>query len=184
MKATLLQLRKLEHVQFPEDAQATVGQVRGWVQWAIKEYKAEIIMVDHFHRLDVGGGQNYRVAATEAVRQLKNLALETGVVMLMSAQFNRSTDPMDILQVPDVSRFKETGALVEEASVALVLSRQLRRDVTPDELKAVRDKQREALTLAERDVMRVGCVAHRRRDLAQVRPIRLVVTDTFVKDRF
>lgn len=170
-------------VQFPPDKSPTIEELTPWVTWAIKEYRAEVVFVDHFHRLDVGGNaHNYRVAASKAVRELKNLALETGVRMVVAAQFNRAQhDRLDLVRVPDRGRFKETNAINEEADVCIGLSRIMRKDVTKDDLKAVREGDATVFTVAEPNTMRVTVLDHRRRNMADVQPVLLTVSE-FARD--
>jgi replicative DNA helicase len=182
LEATMEDCARLP-VAFPPDTRATVSQVISWTEWAIAEYRAEVAIIDHFHRLDITG-QNYRVAASDAIRNLKTLASETGIRLVVAAQFNRpQNDRLDLIRIPDRTRFKETNAISEEADLTLGLSRMQHRDATTDDLKAVQHGKREVGSVLWHGAMRVNVLDIRRRDLAELHSVRLTVTDQFVRDR-
>lgn len=163
-------------IHFAPPKHMTLAEMVKWCQWARREFDAKVVMLDHLHRLDFGGAQNYRVSASEVIRRIKDLARDLGVVMLAAAQLNRnSADPLDFYIPPHLGRLKETAAIAEEADVVLMLSRKLRRDL-PDgwqqDLRLGRLKETE---LADANTMVITCRKHRLDDSAREQRVLLDV---------
>jgi replicative DNA helicase len=156
------QQARYPHINFAPPKRITLPKLVNWCRWAQREYDARVVMIDHLHRMDTGGdGGNHRLAITDVVRQLKDLARELGLVLIAAAQLNRSSDPLDAFTPPVLSRLKETAAIEEEADVVLMLSRRLRRDLPDDfreQLRMGRITERE---LADHGTMVVTCRKHR-----------------------
>lgn len=149
-------------IHFATPKRITLGGLVKWCQWARREFDAKVVMLDHFHRMDVGvASQNHRVALTDVVRQLKDVARDLGLVLIAAAQLNRSSDPIDAYTPPLLSRLKETSALGEEADVVLMLSRKLRRDLPDSWQQMLRVGQLTEPELAEANRMVVTCRKHR-----------------------
>lgn len=153
-------------IHFAPPKRMTFGGMLKWCQWARREFDARVIMLDHFHRMQVGNGPNHRVSSTDVVRELKDLARTLGVVLIAAAQLNRSSDPIDKYAPPLLSRLKETAALGEEADVVLMLSRKLRRDLPDGWQQDLRLGRITELDLAEANAMVVTCRKHRLDDKA------------------
>lgn len=165
-------------IHFATPKRITLKGMVKWCRWAKERFDARVVMLDHFHRIDFGADpQNHRVTLTDAVRQLKDLAREQGLVLIAAAQLNRSTDPIDAYTAPILSRLKETAALGEEADVVLMLSRKLRRDL-PDQWQAMlRVGQITEPELGERGAMVVTCRKHRLDDAAMNGRVLLTVNN-------
>lgn len=163
---TLEEQKHEPFVHFAPPRRMTLAQVEKWCKWAREEFDAKVVMLDHLHRLDFGGTQNYRVSATDVIRRIKDLARELGVVIIAAAQLNRSTDPIDPFVVPVMARFKETAAIGEEADVVLMLSRKLRRDLPDNWQKDLHTNRINEWELAEANVMVATCRKHRLDDSA------------------
>lgn len=167
--ADTLEEQKTKHlIAFATPKRVTLKGMEQWCVWARREFDAKVVMLDHLHRMDFGTNQqNHRVTVTDAIRRLKDMARELGVVLIAAAQLNRSSDPIDAYSPPLLSRLKETAAIGEEADVVLMLSRRLRRDL-PDgwqqELRLGRLTEKE---LADGNVMVVTCRKHRLDDSAR-----------------
>ena len=153
------------YIHFAPPKRLTFRELAKWCQWAKREFGVRVVMLDHFHRLAFGG-QNVRMDATDAVRSIKDMARDLEVSVVVSAQLNRSSDPLDRYIPPSDARLKETAGLNEEADVVFMLSRKLRRDM-PDgwqqDLKLGRIQEDD---LAERNVMVITCRKHRLDDAA------------------
>jgi replicative DNA helicase len=168
-RAVHLTLEEQKHnpmIHFATPKRVTLPKLLEWCQWARREFDAKVIMLDHLHRMDFGDGQNHRVSVTDAVRRLKDLARELGVVLIAAAQLNRSSDPIDAYSPPLLSRLKESAGIAEEADVVLMLSRRLRRDLPDGWQQDLRTGRITENDLADRGIMVVTCRKHRLDDAA------------------
>lgn len=149
-------------VHFAPPKRMTLPSMIQWCRWAREEFGAEVIMLDHLHRMDFGGtAAGHRVAVTEAVRQLKDMARDLGVVLIAAAQLNRTNDALDRYIPPGLSRLKESAGIAEEADVVLMLSRRLRSDLPEAWEKRLRLGEVNENDLAEPGTMLVTCRKHR-----------------------
>jgi replicative DNA helicase len=148
-------------IHFATPKSVNLKVLREWFVWAQREFDARLVMIDHLHRTEAEPGKDHRVSMTTAVRRIKDMARELGIVIIAAAQLNRSSDPIDAYTAPVLSRLKETAAIEEEADVVLMLSRKLRHDL-PDgwqqDLKLGRITEAD---LADQNVMVVTCRKHR-----------------------
>ncbi len=173
---------KNPHVHLPPDRRISVLELAGWVQRAVEEVQAKIVVVDHFHRMDFGNAAQYRVQVTDAARALKDIAREHRVAMVVSAQLNQDPNPIDRYYPPVLKRLKETAGLSEEANVVLMLSRRLKAAVDTETLNAIRSGHRDVRELEDPNVMVVTCRKHRLDDDARDRSVRLAVVDGRVEN--
>lgn len=178
------QEQRFPHVNFAPPKRITLDKLVEWCRWAQREYDAKVVMIDHLHRMDFGSNQaTMRVSITDVVRRLKDLARELALVLICSAQLNRSSDPIDAFCPPLLSRIKESAGIAEEADVALMLSRRLGRNLPDDwreQLKMGRITERE---LADPGVMVITCRKHRLDDQALNGRVLLHVRNGKVEDR-
>lgn len=175
----------LRHVQFPPDTKLSLPRLDRWVRWGIKEIGVRVVLIDHIHRMDVGGqADGYRVQLTNALRSLKDLGREHGVSTVAAAQLNRNGDLFDRYEPPVLSRLKESAAAAEEADVVLMLSRKLRQVVSRDDVEAVKAGLREVRDLEEANTMVVTCRKHRLVDAARDRHVRLTVQNGRVESLY
>jgi hypothetical protein len=172
-------------VHFPPERSVTLGRLAYWVEAAVNEYGAKIVMIDHFHRLDFGpASSNFRVQVTETVRRLKDLAVLHNIVILASAQLNQAEDsPLDRYHPPRLRRLKESAGIGEEADVVLMLSRRLRSVPDRADVELIRSGHRSERDFADPGVMQVTCRKHRLDDaVAGDRTVRLLVEQGRVLD--
>lgn len=153
-------------IHFATPKRVTLKEILEWCQWARREFDAKVVMLDHLHRMDFGDGPNHRVSVTDAVRRLKDLARELGLVLIAAAQLNRSSDPIDQYSPPLLSRLKESAGIAEEADVVLMLSRKLRRDLPDGWQQDLRTGRITENDLADRGIMVITCRKHRLDDSA------------------
>lgn len=148
-----------------------------WCRWATERAGVRVIMIDHFHRLNFGQGATYRVDVTEAARQLKDLARELGIVMLVAAQLNRSSDRVDRFTPPSLDRLKESSGIGEEADVVIMLSRELRRQLPKGWEKDLRLGHLSEREIVEPNRMVITCRKHRLDDAALNHSVKLHVAN-------
>lgn len=152
-------------VQFPPERRLTLAGVGNWIRWGVREFGAKVIFLDHFHRLDFGSGEQYRIAVTEAARAIKDLAVAHHVVVLAAAQLNQhEADPLDRYFPPTLRRLKESSGLAEEPDTVLMLSRRLRSAVSKTDMRDIRMGFKSDRDFAEPKVMAVTCRKHRLND--------------------
>jgi replicative DNA helicase len=171
-------LREASWVHFVPERRVTVAGVWDILGNLLDEFGApEVVILDHMHRLHFDPSSNYRVTVTEAARDLKEFAVQGGFTLVVTSQFNRSSDPMDMLRRPGPERFKESGGLHEEATLTLALTRTVRPDCTMDDRRNVLERMASPTSIAKPRTLAVHCLKHRRRDLANVRTVELKLED-------
>lgn len=171
-------------IHFVPDKRLTFAKILHWCRWGRDEAGCRVVMLDHFHRLDFGpDARNFRITATEVVRQLKDLARELGMVVMAAAQLNSSPDPLDMFLPPQAGRLKETSGIGEEADVILMLARRLRRDLPDKWERKLRLGQINERDISEPGTMQVTCRKHRLDDDALNRCALLQVVNGKVQDK-
>ena len=179
-------VKQLRHslVHFPPDRRINLPQLVEYVKRSVEEFQVQIVVIDHFHRMNFGGASaHYRIQVQEAARELKDLARSFGVVVVASAQLNTDPHPLDRYYPPVLKRLKESSGLGEEANVVLMLSRRLREAPSPDKLVAIRSGHIEIRDLEEPSLMVVTCRKSRLKDSARDRAVYLNVVNGRVTDR-
>ena len=183
LAAMVVQLGGSPSVQFPGDKRVSLDKLRQWAAWGVREIGARVIVIDHLHRMQFAPDQ-YRIAVTEAMREIKDLAREHQVVVLAAAQLNQHTDdPLDRYFPPTLRRLKESAGIAEEADVVLMLSRRLTRPLGKQEMLEVRCGLASERDYAAPGVMAVTCRKHRLADaMAGDRTVTLHVRHGRVED--
>jgi hypothetical protein len=180
-------LEEQEHdpyVHFASPKRITLPALGALCQWAKEQFGCRVVMLDHIHRMNFGGGgDGHRVAVTEAMRELKDLARDLGITLVAAAQLNRSSDPVDAYVMPLLSRLKESSAIAEEADVVLMLSRRLRQNKPENWNAQLRLGEITAREIAEPGVMVVTCRKHRMDDDSMDRTVLLNVVNGRIESR-
>ena len=155
-----------------------------WTKWAV-DRGCRAVVVDHFHRMQHGGGEHERQSMSENVRVAKELAVEERVSMVMAAQVNRgSRDELDAYYPPPLNALKECGTLEEEADTVLMLHRALKEGGLPKgALAAVRAGERSVASVADPNTMGVSVRKCRRDGDAVDRHARLSIHGGIITDR-
>ena len=170
-------------VHFATPKRMDMAQLRHWCEWGVREFGCRVVMLDHFHRLTFGrSGGDFRIAATEGARELKDLARDLNVVMVVGAQLNRTNDPLDPYIAPTPARLKETAALHEEADVVVMLSRGLNRSLPDKWMQRLRLGSLTEKDIAEPHAMIATCRKHRQDDTARDRRVKLHVSGGRVRN--
>lgn len=163
-------------IHLPPDRRISLGALGAWTGQAVADAGAKVVVIDHFHRMDVGTmSANYRVQITDAARALKDLARSHQVAIVAMAQLNQDPSPLDRYYPPTLKRLKETAGLGEEADMVLMLSRRLRSQIDEETLRGIRSGHIEVRDHEERNIMMVTCRKHRLDDAARDRSVRLWV---------
>jgi len=125
--------RYADLVFFAEETRPSLKDVRRAADDAVR-LGLPILVLDHFHRMAVPETSNHVATLTETVRQIKQLAVTTGLVILMAAQARR-VDGLARFMPPNPESGKGTGGLEEEADVMLGLFRPIGRKNDVGEFK-------------------------------------------------
>lgn len=184
-EAMLHELAKGGVAHFPPDRRVTLPKLVQWVRWGVREFGVQMVMLDHFHRMEFGtAGQNYRVAVTEAVRAVKDVAREHGVALIAASQLNHKNSlDLDRYFPPTLDRLKESSGLSEEADSVLMLSRRLRRAVSLEEQRAIKAGLKSEREFEAPNTMTVTCRKLRLDDSARDRAALLHVDNGRVMNR-
>lgn len=176
--------RVMTHIQFASPKRLTMEGLTKWCEWAQSSYGGRVVIVDHLHRMDAGDtARDHRVAVTNMARRLKDLARDLSLQIIIAAQLNRTSDPLDAYTAPVPGRLKESGAIFEEADTVLMLSRKLRRDLPKGWKLQLLTGQVTERDLEESGIMVATCRKHRLDDSARDRRILLRVTGGRVESR-
>lgn len=173
-------LRRDPHFHVAPPRQITLDELHRWIHWGVSKCGAEVIVIDHLHRLDVVGSDAgaYRVALTRLARNLRDIARELDVMIVCAVQLNRDSSPIDDYLAPGLHRIKEASAIAEEAAGVLMLSRDIRPDVDKGTIRAVMARRVQPSEVERPGCMVVTCRKHRRRGRARHHSVRLRVSDT------
>lgn len=181
---TLEEQEKNPLIQFAPDKRITLAKMVEWCTWAKQEFGCRVVMLDHFHRMEFGANTaNHRVSVTDAMRRLKDLARELGIVLIAAVQLNRSNDPLDFHTAPLLARIKESAGIAEEADVVLMLSRRLKRDLPQQYNHLLKVGQISERDIEEPGHMVVTCRKHRLDDSAMNHAAFLVVVNGRVQSK-
>lgn len=149
-----------------------------FTQWARYAYthKFDVLMLDHFHRLEAGPGENWK-DRSGAIRRIKNIASQSNLLVVAAAQMKDGDGGSTLGQyeVPGAGSWAETASLRRECDVAVQVWRPFRPGIKREDKQAARDDGRMLETIVERNVMAVRCDAHRYRDAAPYKAARLFV---------
>lgn len=173
-------LRKDPHLHVAPTRRVSMKDLHRWIHWGVKQCGAEVVVIDHLHRLEVVGedASTYRVAMTELARELRDVARALNVVIVCAVQLNREHDPLDDYFPPMLTRIKEASAIAEEATAVLMLSRDIDPSADGAKLRAVKAKRLLPSEVERRGCMVVCCRKHRRRGSARHKSVRFRVSSS------
>jgi replicative DNA helicase len=153
-----------ERIDYLRCADASFVDVKGLRTMAHEaaEWGADVFIIDHIDHVEGTGdlhGQSRQVVAS-----MLELAKSTGVRFLVATQLNQQGLSQDFLRSHRPVReeyIKQGGHKKEVATFMLGLARAIRKDVTKEELKAVRDRIKEIHTIEEPYTSQVNVMKHR-----------------------
>lgn len=116
-----------------------VVDIRATVRLVARREPVGIVVVDYLQLMSSGGRvENRQTEVAEFSRQLKVLAKDIQVPVLSLSQLNRGSEARADKK-PTMSDFRESGALEQDADVAILLHRDPER---PDDLAVLVEKNR------------------------------------------
>jgi hypothetical protein len=158
------------------------------------EARCDVLVFDHLHRLDTGDGEAAWTGFGGAVRRIKNLARDAGMLIAAAAQlkYGEGSGLLSEYEGPGASSWYGGIRIQQEADVALQVWRPMRIGVSEAEKKAARvqgtltplvrqyrkgEPPREyvAQPLVEPNIMAVRIAAHRYKNDAMGEVRRLYV---------
>lgn len=145
----------------PTDSRLSMGSLATWVREAV-EASADVVVIDHLHRMDWGGGRDKTAIMDEGVREIKELARHYKIPIVAAAQISRGERDVLGNYVPQPAEaLKQTGALEEEADTIITLYKALLPGITDGDMRLVRMGQKPLADLRDDRVMAARCVKHR-----------------------
>ena len=111
----------VQSLVFEPEVEIDVPRIERAARTAAK-HGASVLVIDHINRFAVGQGQNEYTEHKKFIRRLKELAGETGLVILGAAQMNREARGGDRLashRPPQTQHLRSGGHVEEEADVIL-----------------------------------------------------------------
>lgn len=119
-----------QEVTFSTATRLDLKQLVSEIAWAFDARtgpQPRAVILDHLHRMTQD-----REELEQLARELKDIATERRVAMIVAAQLNREQGigPFDLYTPPSLARYKGSAAIEENADVALGLFRPLRPGMT------------------------------------------------------
>lgn len=120
---------------------ATISTIRAHVRAVAKRGKLSMILVDYLQLVD-GPGASRELEVSGVARDLKKLALDFDVPVLVAAQLNRGTPSRGgTIPAPGMRDLRESGGIEANADGVLLLHRD---DKKPSEIQFIVAKARQA----------------------------------------
>lgn len=174
-----------DFIHFAPETRATVSVVKRRCQRAADEFGCRILMLDHLGRMDFGESRKQpRELYGQMMKDLKDMAKELRLVVVASAQLNRTTDPLDYFSPPHIARLAESASIGWESDVTLMLSRKLRGELPDGYAFALKVGRITENDIAEPGIMRVTCRKHRIDDDARDHSVYLRVDNGRLTERW
>lgn len=165
-----LEMQYGETVKFSPDKFITLGKIEQAAK-AAQARGADVLMVDHIDRVDVGDTAREYEALKKLIRRLKELARDHSLVLVVASQMNREARKADRLgayRPPQLHQMQGGGTKEQEADVVIGLWRPLRGPnpgETTDEFKqkmaAAQAGHVQASDVTEPNTMAVVLLKHR-----------------------
>lgn len=165
-------------VTFCEAARLTLSKLATEIAWACSAdggLQSRVVILDHLHRVTQDREELEHLAV-----ELKTIAQERNVALLVAAQLNRDEQEkvFDLYYPPTMGRYKGSSAIEENADVGLGLYRPLQRGITRAQFKAAARGEVEIQTLAKPNTLAVVCTKHRYSGGALGRIVELTITQS------
>lgn len=106
-----------------DSSSPTVYQIRNGVRLRSRERRVELVIIDYLQLMKAGRAENRQVAVSDISRELKALARDLNVPVVVLAQLNRQVEGRTDNR-PRMSDLRESGALEQDADVVLMLHRE------------------------------------------------------------
>ena len=152
------QMQQLPRAFVDDNPSILPVHVRAHARQVARRGKLGLVLVDYLQLMDGGDGENRNQEISKFSRQMKLIARDLNVPVIVLSQLKRSD------AIPKLSDLRDSGAVEQDADVVLLLHRD--QEEAPDWLNVVVAKNRQgpqgALTLTwEGAYMRVTEAGHR-----------------------
>ncbi|MFD3568489.1 replicative DNA helicase [Streptomyces sp. NPDC058667] len=106
-----------------DNAFLTVPVLRARVRHLVRTAGLRLVIVDYLQLMQAPKAENRQVAVSELSRQLKLLAKEFGITVIVLAQLNRGPEQRTDKK-PMVSDLRESGSIEQDADIVILLHRE------------------------------------------------------------
>lgn len=183
LEGEIRRLAERPEITFSTALRLDVAKIASEIMWAFDARTGpapRVVVLDHLHRITQD-----REELDELAKELKEIAKERRVALLVAAQLNRDQGigPLDLHSPPSLSRYKGSAAIEENADVALGLYRPLRPGTTAKERRAILHGQASVAECEEPNTMALVCLKHRFRGKAMGRSVWLTVEGSRIMSR-
>lgn len=117
LRCTADLLRGHTNMVLDADPGITVEQIRG----KILRYKPDVAFVDHIGLIQGRPGQKEYEKLAEITRELKNIAMDMGIVVIELSQMNRQVDRTGGAKKAQMSDLRGSGTIEQDANVVLMI---------------------------------------------------------------
>jgi hypothetical protein len=140
---------------------ATLRELDKWVGYGA-EHQADAVIFDHLSRLEVGTGERWQ-ALGDAIRRIKNLAVEANLVLIVGAQLTQGQggSVLGEHEVPGNGSWAGSSNVQREIDVGIQLWRPFKNGITNAQKQEAREDMTKARELVQHGVMGVRLAAHR-----------------------
>lgn len=108
--------------------QKMIGNTLSWVEKKIVEakakYNSQIVFIDHLHFIVDFGGQNMSQEIGKTMRELKQLAVKWGVVIVLIAHLRKT----QVTEQPTLEDLRDSSFIAQEADTVIMLWRETGKD--------------------------------------------------------
>lgn len=133
------------------DPGLTLDKFTKWCRYAYR-MQARALILDHFHRMDCGVGEEQYAA----IREMKRIAALSGLVLLVAAQLKQGEGgPLGDHEVPGSSSWAGTANLQRECDVSLQAWKPFKKDLERGDKQAARDDADKLAAIVDAGVMAV-----------------------------
>ena len=106
-----------------DNAHLTMPVLRARVRHLVRTAGLRLVIVDYLQLMQAPKAENRQVAVSELSRQLKLLAKEFGITVIVLAQLNRGPEQRTDKK-PMVSDLRESGSIEQDADIVILLHRE------------------------------------------------------------
>lgn len=129
--------RELQHrkIHIDDKSMTTPGEMKSKAKLIRSRHGLDLVIIDYIQLMDVKGSESRNVAVSSISREIKAMAKELGVPVIVLAQLSREGDAR-----PELKHLRESGSLEQDCDIAVLLWRN--GDVNQRYITAIVAKQR------------------------------------------
>lgn len=129
--------RELQHrkIHIDDKSMTTPGEMKSKAKLIRSKHGLDLVIIDYIQLMDVKGSESRNVAVSSISREIKAMAKDLGVPVIVLAQLSREGDAR-----PELKHLRESGSLEQDCDIAVLLWRN--GDVNQRYITAIVAKQR------------------------------------------